>query len=63
MISIQNSYNEILSQLGEATQHRDAMSAMHRRTPTIATLEWRNEANLKLRKLRDQERRLTKQLD
>jgi len=28
--------------------------------PTVATLEWRNEANLALRKLKDQERQLAK---
>jgi hypothetical protein len=33
------------------------------RAPTVATLEWRDEANLALRKLKDQERQLAKQLN
>ena len=31
--------------------------------PAVATLEWRDEANLALRKLKDQERQLAKQLN
>jgi hypothetical protein len=62
MISIQQNYDEVLWDLGKLIQHRDAMSGMHRNIPTIATLEWRDEANLQVRKLQRQAKRLAKEL-
>jgi hypothetical protein len=58
----ENNYTDVVWQLGQAIQHRDAMSGLHRNNPSQATQEWRDEANLEVRRLQRQEKRLTKTL-
>jgi len=43
-------------ELGSAIQHRDAMTAINRRTPNEANEQARDEANRVLRGLRSKER-------
>jgi hypothetical protein len=50
-MTTQINYNEMSAQLGEAIQHRNAMSGLYRNTPNQNTLSWRNEANLQVRLL------------
>ncbi len=60
MNRIENSHTAVIWQLGEAIQHRDAMSSMHRNNPSQATQEWWDEANVMVRRLQRQEKRLAK---
>jgi hypothetical protein len=48
---------DVAWQLGQAIQHRDAMSGMHRNSPSQATQEWRDEANVEVHRLQRQEKR------
>ncbi len=56
MITFVKRFDEVLWQLAEETYHRDVMSGMHRHAPTAATLEWRDEANDRVRHLQRQRR-------
>jgi hypothetical protein len=62
MNEIENNYSNLLWKLAEATQHRNAISDLHRNNPSRATLEWRNEANVEVRKLQRQMQRVAKTL-
>jgi hypothetical protein len=55
-------HTDVVWQLGHAIQHRDAMSGIHRNTPTQATQQWRDEANEQVRRLQRQEKRLAQSL-
>lgn len=57
-MTTEEKFVELAWEIGEASQHRDAMWGLHRNNPSAATEGWLVEARTDMRKLNARWRRL-----